>query len=290
MEITAKKDVTFHLVLKLGFLLSEFYSRKFVNHPCFQASDAVGQIASSFLKARQLKHFSYVRIYDNGSVLCLTTQPDMALDYYQMGFYRSVEYGRKHHFVSSSYLLWASMTEGDNDLATHYREVYQIANGLNILKRREGYSEQFCFAASPENTFVNNDYLANMTEFQNFCYYFTEQARPLLKKLENRRIIMPSDFTPSDKIINSSMDSAALPLFIENPMFKKLYYQGDYLHAMTVREFQCLQWLAKGMSAKMIASQLNLAERTVKSYLDNLKIKLNLNNKMELIQFFYGLY
>ncbi len=271
------------------FLLMDFNSRQFANHPCFMASDAVKQIAASFLAARNLKHFSYVRVYDNGSILCLTTQPDMALDFYQMGFYRSVEYGQKHHYIPSSYILWSSMKDNDGDLASHYRKHYRIANGLNIIKRRVGFTEQFCFAANLENIFINNDYLVNMNEYNNFCYYFIEQARSLIKKLDTGRIILPKDCLPveNENVIENSC--SGFPLFIEHPMFKKMYYQGDDHHSMTVREFQCLQLLAKGMSTKMIAHQLNLAERTVKSYLDNLKNKLSLTTKQALIQFFYML-
>jgi DNA-binding CsgD family transcriptional regulator len=49
------------------------------------------------------------------------------------------------------------------------------------------------------------------------------------------------------------------------------------------REIQCLQRLARGLSAKAIGEELNLSKRTVESYRDNIKAKLGCINKTELI-------
>ncbi len=50
------------------------------------------------------------------------------------------------------------------------------------------------------------------------------------------------------------------------------------------REMQCLQLLVQGKSAKMIAYTLKLSTRTVEHYLENIKMKLNVYSKNELIE------
>ena len=50
------------------------------------------------------------------------------------------------------------------------------------------------------------------------------------------------------------------------------------------REKQCLQLIAQGYTAKMMARELGLSYRTIESYIDNLKTRLGVNSKFELIQ------
>lgn len=55
---------------------------------------------------------------------------------------------------------------------------------------------------------------------------------------------------------------------------------GVYL---SKREHQCIQFLLKGFTAKMIAKMTGLSYRTVEHYIDNTKIKLNVSSRAELI-------
>ena len=55
--------------------------------------------------------------------------------------------------------------------------------------------------------------------------------------------------------------------------------------SLPLRERQCLQFIAQGYTAKMMARELSLSYRTIESYIDNLKSRLGVNSKMELIQF-----
>jgi DNA-binding CsgD family transcriptional regulator len=52
----------------------------------------------------------------------------------------------------------------------------------------------------------------------------------------------------------------------------------------TTRENQCLKLTIKGKSAKQIAGLLDLSPRTVEEYLTNIKFKLGVNSKSELIE------
>lgn len=56
--------------------------------------------------------------------------------------------------------------------------------------------------------------------------------------------------------------------------------QNDYLSR---RQISCAKLLLSGMTIKQIAAYLNLSPRTVESYVENIKTKLNCRNKTELI-------
>lgn len=55
---------------------------------------------------------------------------------------------------------------------------------------------------------------------------------------------------------------------------------------LSKREIECLYFLARGKTAKMIAKILTLSPRTVEYYIDNIKVKLNVRSKSELIDKF----
>lgn len=56
--------------------------------------------------------------------------------------------------------------------------------------------------------------------------------------------------------------------------------QNDPLSVLTDREHDVLQWIAKGMSNKQIASQLFISEETVKVHIRNLLRKLNVHSRV----------
>lgn len=56
-----------------------------------------------------------------------------------------------------------------------------------------------------------------------------------------------------------------------------------YDSLLSKREHDCLQFLSCGLSVKQIAKQINVSPRTVETYIERSKIKLNSNTKSELI-------
>lgn len=52
---------------------------------------------------------------------------------------------------------------------------------------------------------------------------------------------------------------------------------------ITHRERECLTYVAKGFTLKMIAKELGLSPRTVESYLRNFKERIGIKTKCELI-------
>lgn len=60
-------------------------------------------------------------------------------------------------------------------------------------------------------------------------------------------------------------------------------FQDEYDFLLTNRERDCLKKLLSGKTAKMAAKELNISSRTVESHLGNLKKKLHVRTKYELI-------
>lgn len=69
-----------------------------------------------------------------------------------------------------------------------------------------------------------------------------------------------------------------------NKKLKNKYQnKKNELCCLSNREIECLELLINGNTAKMIAAKLNLSVRTIEHYLDNIKTKLNVTSKYQLI-------
>ena len=61
------------------------------------------------------------------------------------------------------------------------------------------------------------------------------------------------------------------------------------IKGLSERELQCLCLLARGYTMKESAQELKLSPRTVESYLDNIKTKLNMD-RFQLIKLYWQNY
>lgn len=52
---------------------------------------------------------------------------------------------------------------------------------------------------------------------------------------------------------------------------------------LSLREQECVNFIAKGLTAKQIGKALNISNRTVETYLENVKRKLCCHNRAELL-------
>ncbi|MCC5792638.1 MAG: helix-turn-helix domain-containing protein [Legionellaceae bacterium] len=57
---------------------------------------------------------------------------------------------------------------------------------------------------------------------------------------------------------------------------------GDVI--LTTRENECLELTIKGFTAKEIAKKLSISPRTVEEYLNQVKLKMRVSSKQQLIQ------
>jgi DNA-binding CsgD family transcriptional regulator len=59
--------------------------------------------------------------------------------------------------------------------------------------------------------------------------------------------------------------------------------KSDHGPELTQREFQVLELVAQGYSAKEVAQEINIAPRTVEGHIDTIKLKLRARNRAHMI-------
>jgi len=80
----------------------------------------------------------------------------------------------------------------------------------------------------------------------------------------------------------SSLTNRLLGIVGYTIIYHKIF--KDDIKDLSSRQLECLFYLVKGYSAKQIGKKICLSYRTVEDYLTTAKIKLNCNNRAELIE------
>lgn len=238
----------------------------------------IQRICKPLFDKLDLSYFNYSRIYSNGESFTLISSPEYA------------EYFLKHREKVT--ILSPKPQEGiePQTLISLWSEraptwVMKLLADLGIhhpimfSKVTSDYTENFAFGSKYDRTTSIETYFNNMLTLQRFCEYFKGVANHLIAKSNdpnNRIILGPNQhpFSLSDFIEPFNPDANdAIELKV-----------GDQIIQLTLKQKQCLEYLAKGLSAKEIAAKMHISPRTVETHLNNVKNKLNLNYKSELLQ------
>jgi DNA-binding CsgD family transcriptional regulator len=77
---------------------------------------------------------------------------------------------------------------------------------------------------------------------------------------------------------------STVSLFDKNRGFTYIFQGNDQIkNIFSKKELQCIRYLCRSFSIKLIANEMCLSPRTVEGYLDNIKNKLGVNSKHEIV-------
>lgn len=257
------------------------------NHRFLSASGLVRQICKP-LQHLKIHMFTYLKIFNDGSEINLSTHPEWIIDYYELKLYAVSAYGKKSNGQEKGFQWWP--LESTTSVFKHGREYFDSYYGLTYCLPQADGCAFFFFSTSSKHYAQLEFYWNNLDLLEKFSNYFCVQATSLIKECEVSRLILPTEFRqaeiPSEKfdvLISLKYQRekflAELQKHQPDPLFEFL---KDY-EPLTARERQCLDLVLKQLTAAQIAQQLSLSSRTVEEYLDRLKKKLQCHSKQALL-------
>jgi DNA-binding CsgD family transcriptional regulator len=196
---------------------------------------------------------------------------------------------RQTPYNAYKYFLWPSHHKDDHVfLFLHY---HNISNGFSVLQRNAHFVEMWSFSSTSENEHINNFYINNLDEIKYFIKFFRYKASKLVdlskevplavfKKYNDISYSMGQDIIEQSAKEIFTREASAKKVIITIPFKEKII--------LTRREHECLLEISKGKSYKEVAHVLSLKskeikERTVESYINNIKDKFMVNNRYDLI-------
>lgn len=163
---------------------------------------------------------------------------------------------------------------------------HDLWNTLVVYKYSKTKIEGFYFIASIERQEALNSYINHKSMFENITNVIQAPINEILSAEPNvRRYSNVS----SSAIFTSKSNESISPY--KNIITRKLNirYQGRCV-SLTKRQLEYLIYLALGYSNKQIAGQLGISARTSEKHFIDLRSKLDLYDKKQLVKFFNDCY
>ncbi len=266
------------------------------NHRAIHSSSHVTEICNPLFNSFDISFFNFVRIYKNGNRLSLANRPDWLQHYFEQQYQNIAIFKNNKECYLHKALLWdAFKNDHVINIAT---ENFDIAHGLTMIRKHNGYCDFFHFASQKQNIQIINTYLNYYEFLDNFTLYFTEKCYDLMKTIKPYQSVPESSHTPhtsrlSCAQINPKSYSVHMNQthqdsgFLESIRLHKYHVQGKLGKVMlTKKQLHCLTLLADNKKTKEIANLLSVSTKTIDSYIETLMNKLGGYSRVELAQIF----
>lgn len=254
-------------------------------HPLLLLSAEFSELCKPLLLFH-IHHVTYLKQFNNGARIMLSNKPQWVKDYYDLALFDSSLFEKKPSDYESGFNVWL----GDYDLPVyqHGRRYYNTADCITITEPQHDSCEHYLFSVAPEHS-KTIQYLVNHIDIlYHFISFVRDRGELLLKKSEKSKIILNDiDGDHYFKMQNSQGKfEESRKLFYNQTRLRRYYYDvdGRYKIKFTERELTCISYLLNNKTAEETSTLMNISRRTVESYLDNIKDKLNCKNKVVLIE------
>jgi DNA-binding CsgD family transcriptional regulator len=164
-----------------------------------------------------------------------------------------------------------------------------LHEGICIFRRKINYVDVFYIGSRKETgTNIYDLYLNNPQSIFRLISFFEEAVLPKMP-MSNKDFFLPYMDGCRLRLPNMQEKNPGEELqdFYDATRLKKFSLQkGQEKISLSLRELQCLHFLAKGYTSKDIANALGISFRTVEHYLLHMRYKVDCTNKLQLIEFY----
>jgi DNA-binding CsgD family transcriptional regulator len=239
------------------------------------------------LKKLGILYFTYMRNYPDCSQVYLSNDSSWVEAYYGQRLYETSQFQLAPESYRSGKIVWPA--QSDLPVYQYGREYLKSDNGVTIIKKSGNYTEFYFFSSSVNNNGIVNVYVNNMAILEKFVLYFNDRAERILAKAEKSKLVLPPHIYQQS--INNITISIPTPDIIDNVLDEmqikkyRIKHEGYYNIKLSSRELECIFLYHKGKTAKETARALNISQRTVETYFENIKNKLNCYSKDQVVNF-----
>ncbi len=252
-------------------------------HLSITSSGEVAKIITPLSNTFNIKHFRYLKIYQDGSRVLLSNFPDCTRFMYEEGHYQKMWFdGNFPEYLKEGCHPWDLLSRVEygrekDDFEKEINSVLGLYHGLTFVRKGDGFYENFTFDSNDPNIYhINKDLLMH------FMLYFKANANKLIRASESEKILAP--ITKPLMLKPASADSTKITNFLNQTPINRYYLSGKYSNIyLTTKEVRCVFWLVQGKTAEETACIEGNTAKTVESHIENVKRKLNCYKQTQLI-------
>ncbi len=181
------------------------------------------------------------------------------------------------------------------DFPSHYSmEIYikhGYWNGLTFMRYNEDSVELWWFASQKDNLNIHSFYKRNIGILEKFIHYFNAQIGSVLDLKDPQYLSRYIHGVDDINILKCNTSDIAEQLKIKQ-FLDAIHQQSLKINTsngivqLTPREIECLKALSEGNTAKDIGKLLNISNRSIEKYFENIKTKTGSGFRKDLIDLY----
>ena len=249
------------------------------------------EISAPLQKYMGIRSFSYMRIYNDCSYLSLLN----GYEEFNKIYFETIEKSDPHFIQTMQntivsepqFSLWPTERKNLTPIFS-LLEAYDIWHGFQITYRKDGYCEMFSFTFDRESDDKREFFLKNALLLLKFVDYFRSQSIDIIgNKDKNKLAVFPQKFTITQAISDDSLVRQRFLSELDKPLLLK--GENGYVVKLTKRETECLKSIVSNKTAKEAANILGISPRTIELHISNIKQKLGISYKNQLLNIYHSI-
>ena len=245
-------------------------------HPSFRLADEFKNICNP-LEQFGICHFSHVSVNNEGQFSLISQNPAFLQHYIESSYYhfdviQFMPQSHEHYLIRDLQSVSGRTKQLQIDFNAH-----GFGHAFTIVKSSTEQTDFYNFAARLGNSAINEQYLQKLHDLKQFIYYFHNKVNTHKELAQAYGYQLSLRSNQSGFQINTNLKEQSLSLDPTSRIY--IPNRNTYL---TLREYECLSWLAKGKTQEQIALILNISLRTIKAHILQIREKLGCVNQFQL--------
>lgn len=164
------------------------------------------------------------------------------------------------------------------------RKLLNMWNGISFYHIHQDYLETWAIGGGLNDTGLTDFYINNLSLLNRFFLYFKGKFKDILEITDPAKTL-DIQFHETDIDIYT-IDKKTLEKFNQKIFQNKyLLSNGKNNFCLSLRELECLSLKNKGYSAKEMGKILKISNRTIETYIENIKLKSGFQNIQQVLSF-----
>jgi DNA-binding CsgD family transcriptional regulator len=255
------------------------------SHPALSFASDIADICKP-LEYLNINYFTHVVVDNNNQFSGIGNNPAFSEHYIKNEYYNADIHLAKVKDLGR-YVFWDAL-DCHNKTNKMKEEAIQfgVDHSFTIIDEDGSNKNYYHFASNLIGKSINQEYIRNLDLLKRFIQHFkskVRQSKDLLQAYQLKFGIAENapGFTTTSTLANANLEDKR-SLFLLNTESGCLLPES-IRQLLSARETQSLQYYVQGKTAKEISQLLGLSTRTVENYIYNIKEKLHVSTKAELI-------
>lgn len=240
--------------------------------------DQIRPLINPLVDAFGISHFSYFFVTQEGHSACLSSHPAWLEHYLYHELFLYNPFLKAPELIPEGVFFTKSMRDSAYLETKKQAKTFGIEDSLILTSKKDGKLQGFSLGLNVDEK--NYALLVNeLPLLKRFCFEFQRKAEKSLQELASDpidiRIFLGARFYRREEVKShlgkEKRADFLAQLKVNAPLLSK-------------REKECLFLYLSGETARSIADSLELSHRTVESYLESTKHKLNCYQKPDLLK------